>query len=114
MAVFARTMRNVLIDFARRRAAAKRGGDVRPVTLNDEIDVADSRKGILEIDEALNRLAEIDPVRSQTVELHYFGGLTHAECAEVLGVSPKTVQRHLAAAEAWLHNQLAGGSPLRV
>jgi len=108
MAIFARTMRNVLVDYARKRQAAKRGGDVQPVTFDEGLEVADARNAnLLDIDDALRNLAEIEPVRAQAIELHYFGGLTLMECAEALGCSQKTVQRHLAAAEAWLYDQLS-------
>ena len=108
MAIFARTMRKVLVDYARRRNAAKRGSDARPVTLREDLEVATGRTDLLDIDEALRRLEATDAVRGQVVEMHYFGGLTLAECAQALACSQKTVQRHLAAAEAWLYEQLSG------
>lgn len=107
MAVFARTMRNVLVDYARQRAAAKRGADPAPVPFHEELMVVDGPgAGVLEVDEALRRLEQADPARARVVELHYFGGLTLAECATALDCSQRTVQRHLAAAEAWLYTQL--------
>jgi RNA polymerase sigma factor (TIGR02999 family) len=88
-------MRSVIVDFARRRAAGRRGGDVVAVALTTE--VADERAGsaeqILAVHEALDELAAVAPRLAQVVELRYFGGLTESEIAEALGVTDRTVRR---------------------
>lgn len=106
--VAAKAMRSILIDHARRRRAAKRGGKAGRRTLGAAGEVADpgSAVDVLALDEALTRLAERDPRKSQVVELRYFGGLTLAEVAEVLGISPATVKREWIAARAWLRREL--------
>ena len=110
-AIAATIMRRILIDDARRRKADKRGGGIR-VTLNEEIDVADvERPDVLALDLALQTLAQIDERKSRIIELKYFGGLTTGEISEVTGLSVKTVGRDLRLALAWLHREIAGGSP---
>jgi RNA polymerase sigma-70 factor, ECF subfamily len=108
-AVSAKAMRHILIDYARSRGYAKRGGGRGRVTF-DEAAVAPAQTpaDLVALDEALGRLAEDYPRRSQVVELRYFGGLTNAEIAEVLKVSPATVERDWRYARAWLHQTLAG------
>ncbi len=107
-AVSAKAMRHILIDYARSRGYAKRGGGLGRVTF-DEAAVAPVEKpaDLVALDEALARLAEDYPRRSQVVELRYFGGLTNEEIAEVLKVSPATVERDWRYARAWLHQKLA-------
>jgi RNA polymerase sigma factor (TIGR02999 family) len=110
--VAAKAMRSILVDHARARGAAKRGGAARPVTLGEagEIaEVADPERGVdvLALDEALARLGELDPRKSQLVELRYFGGLGIEEAAVVLGVSPATVKREWTTARAWLKRELS-------
>jgi RNA polymerase sigma factor (TIGR02999 family) len=107
-AVSAKAMRHILIDYARRRGYAKRGGGLGPVIF-DEAAVAPVEKplDLVALDEALAQLAEDYPRRSQVVELRYFGGLTNDEIAEVLAVSPTTVERDWRYARAWLHQTLA-------
>lgn len=108
-AVAARLMRRILIDYAKAHRSGKRGGGAKPLTL-DEGGVSDedlSRSDILVVDEALSRLAKIDPRKSDIVVLHFFGGLTYDETAEALGISPATVHRELRLGKAWLHNELA-------
>jgi RNA polymerase sigma factor (TIGR02999 family) len=107
-AVSAKAMRHILIDYARSRGYAKRGGGLARVTF-DEAVVAPIEKpaDLVALDEALARLAEDYPRRSQVVELRYFGGLTNEEIAEVLKVSPATVERDWRYARAWLHQKLA-------
>jgi len=109
-AVSAKAMRHILIDYARSRGYAKRGGGLARVTF-DEATAAPLKKAadIVALDDALARLAEGYPRRSQVVELRYFGGLTNDEIAEVLKVSPATVERDWRYARAWLHQTLAGG-----
>jgi RNA polymerase sigma factor (TIGR02999 family) len=108
-AVSAKAMRHILIDHARARGYAKRGGGRARVTF-DEAEVAPLEKAadLVALDEALTRLADDYPRRSQVVELRYFGGLTNEEIAEVLKVSPATVERDWRYARAWLHQKLTG------
>lgn len=112
-AIAARAMRQILIERARARHAAKRGGAAVRLTLS-AVDLAAPHEGPDEIDvvalhEALERLSRIDKTRATLVELRYFGGLTIEETAEVLGQSPATVKRGWALARAWLHRELEGG-----
>jgi RNA polymerase sigma factor (TIGR02999 family) len=108
--VASRAMRRVLVDHARSRTRAKRGGGGAPVLLLDtleELVPAESRpESVLDLDEALERLLSLDERKGRVVELHYFGGLTYDEIADALGVSPATVDRDLRLARAWLFNEL--------
>ncbi len=107
LGVAAQVMRRVLVDYARSRRSDKRGGGARPVSLDEAPPLAQDRLGVLvDVDEALNRLAAIDPRRAKVVELRYFGGLSVEETAEVLNVSPITVIRHWNFAKAWLLREL--------
>lgn len=105
--IAARAMRQILVERARARQAKKRGGPAAPVTLSDEI-LGQSERSVdlLSLDEALNRLAELDLRQAQMVELRFFGGLTVEETAEALGVSPATVKRWWAFCRAWLRREL--------
>lgn len=106
LAVAARVMRQILVDHARERSAVKRGSGDRPVTL-DEAAVAGGRADdLVDLDRALDELAKFDERRARAVELHYFGGLTHPEIAEVLEMHVNTVARDLRLAEAWLYGKL--------
>ena len=110
-AISAQIMRRILIDHARRQAYAKRGGGARQVSLEETATVVHSDLSeFLRLDEALKSLAELDPRRSQVVELKYFGGLNNDEIAGVLKVSKNTVIRDWNMARAWLYGQLAGGA----
>ena len=101
--IAARIMRQVLVDYARKRRYAKRGGDARRVSLDEAMIVSEERAAdVLALDDALKSLAEIDPRQSQIVELRFFGGLSIEETAEVLAVSPGTVMRDWTLAKAWL------------
>ena len=103
-AISAQLMRRILVDYARRRQYQKRGGGALQVTLAEAEVLTDERApDLVALDEALKSLAEIDPRRSQVVELRFFGGLNIEETAEVLKVSPTTVQRDWTIAKAWLH-----------
>jgi RNA polymerase sigma-70 factor, ECF subfamily len=103
-AVSAQLMRRILVDYARRRQYQKRGGGALQVTLAEAEMLPDERApNLVALDEALKNLAEIDPRRSQVVELRFFGGLNIEETAEVLKVSPTTVERDWTIAKAWLH-----------
>jgi RNA polymerase sigma factor (TIGR02999 family) len=106
VAVVARTMRRVLVDHHRTRARAKRGGGHERVTLDENMAVADDPTSFLALNDALERLAVMDPRKAQVVELHYFGGLTYQETAESLGISEATVDRDLRMAKAWLISEL--------
>jgi RNA polymerase sigma factor (TIGR02999 family) len=96
------TMRRVLVDYARRNRAARRGGGSVRVTLGDDIPAAERSDRLLALDEALERLAVLEPRLGQVVECRYFGGLTEAETAEAFGVTRRTVQRDWAKARGWL------------
>lgn len=103
----ARAMRRILVDYARRHRAAKRSGNWQKVELNEALlPPADEGVDLVELDEALQQLAKLNPQHSQIVELRFFGGLTIEEAAEVLGVSPRTVKRAWRAARAWLRQRM--------
>jgi RNA polymerase sigma factor (TIGR02999 family) len=106
-AVAARLMRRILIDHARSRNAAKRGGPQANLPLDDALVISEDRMDeVLMVDEALTRLAERDPDLTKIVELRFFAGLTDEEIAEALGISPRTVKRRWQVAKAWLHAEL--------
>jgi RNA polymerase sigma factor (TIGR02999 family) len=104
-------MRRILVDHARRRHRAKRGGNSAiALPLDEELVVAEkSNADLLALDEALNRLATMDLRQSQIVELRFFSGSTIEETAAVLGVSRTTVKDDLNIAKAWLRRELGGG-----
>jgi RNA polymerase sigma factor (TIGR02999 family) len=123
LAIAALSMRQILVQRARARHAAKRGGSPQRVTLDDaNLAPSDVEAGfnrpepapddidVLALDEALTHLAALDPDLAKIVELRYFGGLTVEEVAEVEGTSPATVKRQWALARAWLKRSLEGGS----
>jgi len=111
-AVCAKAMRRILVDWARSRRATKRGGDIRPVELDEALAVADApSKDLVALDEALNALAVMDLRKSRVVELRYFGGLSVEETAEVLKVSTDTVLRDWNLARSWLRRELSGEKP---
>lgn len=113
LAVAARTMRRILVDFARARGYQKRSGGGERVVLNESLAMAaEPGADLVALDDALNRLAAIDERKSQIVELRYFGGLRVEETAEALHISPETVMRDWRAAKAWLHLQLNEGRPI--
>jgi RNA polymerase sigma factor (TIGR02999 family) len=99
-------MRRVLVDYARSYRALRRGGGLKPVTLDDEISTAERGDMLVALDEALERLAVVDQRLSQVVECRYFGGLTAEETAEALGVSTRTVERDWVKARGWLRLEL--------
>jgi RNA polymerase sigma factor (TIGR02999 family) len=106
-AVASRLMRHILVDYARGRNAAKRGGDYTKVSFDEQMIVSEAKSSdLMALDEALDSLAAIDPEQSRVVELRVFGGLTVEETAEALGVSPRTVKREWSMARAWLHRQI--------
>lgn len=105
--VAAQMMRNILVDYARNRLAAKRGGGAQRVTLETEFGPAQQPEiDLLALHDALNKLAELDAQQSRLVELRYFGGLSIEETAEAMGISPATVKREWATARAWLKREL--------
>jgi len=111
LAIASRTMRRVLVDHARARSRVKRGGpDAVPVTLTNALaaDGAD-QVDIIAVDQALEKLAAFDERKARIVEMHFFGGLTYDEIAEVLEISPATVHRDLRVARSWLYNELNPG-----
>jgi RNA polymerase sigma factor (TIGR02999 family) len=114
LAVASQVMRRALVDHARRRDAQKRGGGWERVPFEEALTIGapDAGRAVLAVDDALHRLAAEHPDKARLVEMRYFGGLTHEECAEVLAVSTKTVSRHLDYAQAWLYRAMtAGGGP---
>jgi RNA polymerase sigma factor (TIGR02999 family) len=107
LAVAAQTMRRILVDHARARGRAKRGGGEPPIQLDDSQAASPGRPDdLLLLDEALGRLLALDERKARAVELHYFGGLTYDETAEALGVSAATVDRELRMAKAWLYREM--------
>lgn len=109
-AVAANCMRRVLVDYAKKRNAQKRGAGIR-ITLKTGMDVANERQpDCLLLDQALAKLAEVDRRKSQAIELKYFGGLTTEEIAQVLGISVATVGRELRLGNAWLRREMLRGS----
>ena len=106
--VAAQMMRRILVDHARSQQAEKRGGEFQKLSLDERIDVSgqDRDLNLVALDDALNRLAEIDPQKSKIVEMRFFGGLSVEETAEVLGVSVPTVKRHWRLAKAWLYGEI--------
>jgi RNA polymerase sigma factor (TIGR02999 family) len=106
--VSAQLMRKILVDFARSRNYAKRGSGARVVSLEDvPVVPRDRARDILALDDALQRLADIDPRKSQIVELRFFGGLSLEETAEVLKVSSRTIRREWDLAKAWISRQMS-------
>jgi RNA polymerase sigma factor (TIGR02999 family) len=100
-------MRHVLVDRARERMALKRGGVRRPITLDEAVVAVDDQPdAVLQLDEALERLAEIDPRLGQVVECRFFGGLTESETSDALGVTIRTVQRDWVKARVLLRRML--------
>ena len=105
--VAAQMMRRILVDHARAQQAEKRGGEFQKLSLDENIDVSGQRADeLVALDDALERLAEIDPKKSRVVELRFFGGLSVEETAEVLGVSAPTIKREWRMAKAWLYGQV--------
>ena len=108
IAVAAQIMRHIMVDYARKHQSLKRGGASLKVTLDEGALVTEERaQELVELDEALERLAAQDARKSQIVELRYFGGLTVEETAEFLELSRRTVEREWTAAKAWLYRELS-------
>jgi RNA polymerase sigma factor (TIGR02999 family) len=100
-------MRRILVDYARRYLADRRGGGLRRVTLDEEATAAERGETLLALDEALKGLAALDQRLSQVVECRYFGGLTEEETADALGITARTVRRDWAKARCWLYLELS-------
>ena len=106
-AVAAQAMRNILVSYALRRKAVKRGGDQTPVPLDNEVIISEEMaEDVLLLDEALKRLETIDDRRFQVVQYRFFGGLNIEETASALNISPATVKRDWNLARAWLNREL--------
>jgi len=111
-AIAAHSMRQILIERARARGAQKRGGARARVTLDEALVAGGDRSiDLVALDEALERLAALDPDQARLVELRFFGGLTVEETAEAMNISPATVKRHWTIARAWLARELEGLAP---
>jgi RNA polymerase sigma-70 factor (ECF subfamily) len=107
-AVAARVLRRILVDHAKASGRQKRGGAAKRVPLNEAILVGpETQAGIVELDEALNRLAQHDSRKGEIIQLLFFGGMTYEETAAAVGISPATVHRELKMAKAWLYRELA-------
>jgi RNA polymerase sigma factor (TIGR02999 family) len=105
--IAAQMMRRILVDHARTKNAAKRGDGACRVTLDEALVSTESRDvDVLALDQAMNKLAELDKQQSQIVELRFFGGLSIEDTAELLKISPATVKRDWAMAKAWLYREM--------
>jgi RNA polymerase sigma factor (TIGR02999 family) len=110
-AVAAQMMRQILVDHARMRAAAKRGGGAITLVLDESVTLPKKPAlDLIALDDALKRLAVLDARQSQIVELRFFGGLSIDETAEVIAISPATTKREWATARLWLHRAMSGGA----
>ena len=110
LALAATQMRRILLDYARKYHAARRGSGQK-VSLEDTMDIAaDESLDVIALDLALEKLAALDPEQARLVELRFFGGLTVEETAQVLGISSATVKRSWSSARAFLHREISGGS----
>lgn len=107
-AVAAKVMRQILVDHARARGAAKRGGGIAPATVDDldELPATPSDAQILDLDDALLRLAQLNERQARIVELRYFAGLSVDDTARVLNISPRTVKREWRLAKVWLYGEM--------
>ena len=111
-AVGARIMRRILVDHARSKGNAKRGGGGIRLDFNEALVVSTkSDPALVRMDDALTQLASFDPRKAQIVEMRYFGGLNANEIASVLGVSPQTVNRDWSLAKSWLAREMMSGEP---
>ena len=105
--IAAQMMRRILVSHARAREAKKRGSAAQHITLDEEVAAAPERDlNLLALDDALTRLETIDPEKSRMVELRFFSGLSVEATAEVMGVSPRTIDRQWQTAKAWLHREI--------
>ena len=106
-AIAAQLMRQILVDYARRHRAAKRGASVCKVSLQDALVARKTDVDVIALDDALQALAKIDVRQSRVVELRFFAGLSLGEISDALDVGPATVQRDWTAARAWLHREMS-------
>jgi RNA polymerase sigma-70 factor, ECF subfamily len=106
LAMAARLMRRILVDIARKRRYQKRGGDALRVPLDDSLRTSEKGRDLIALDDALHALAKLSERKSRVVELRFFGGLSVAETATVLDISPQTVMRDWKLARAWLRREL--------
>ncbi len=107
-AIAARAMRQIIIDYARKRSAQKRGGGVRPISLDKvQIGVSDQAEMLLAVDAALRKLSSLNERLTRVFECRYFAGLSEQETADALSVSLRTVQRDWMKGKAWLRRELA-------
>jgi RNA polymerase sigma-70 factor (ECF subfamily) len=112
--VSAQIMRRILVDHARRKQSAKRGGELTRITLSDDfVTTENDQVDLVFLDDVLTRLGDIFPQQSRVVELRFFAGLTVEETAEALGISTATVSRDWTMAKAWLRRAMTTGRPIR-
>jgi RNA polymerase sigma factor (TIGR02999 family) len=112
-AVAAQMMRQILVDYARKQSATKRGGDAITVVVDESLaDSAQASVNLLALDDAMKRLATLDPRQSQIVELRFFGGLSIEETAQAVNISPATTKREWATARLWLHRAMSNNAEL--
>jgi len=106
VAICAQLMRQILVEYARSRKAAKRDGGCR-LTLDDSLAFKTRSVDMVALDDSLNELARLDPQQSRIVELRFFGGLSIEETARAMNLSPTTVKRHWTTAKLWLHHEMS-------
>ena len=107
LAFAAQAMRQILVDHARRHRAAKRGGNRHRIALDDNLVIESSRNvDLLALEDALTKLTKLDPRQAQMIELRFFGGLSIAEVAKVMGISKRSVEREWTMVRAWLRREL--------
>ena len=110
--VASQIMRQILVDHARNRGAAKRGGNAEKLPFDEDLGYHEERAGLLiAMDDSLTALARLDPNKARLVEMKYFGGLTAEESAEVTGAPVRIVRRELRIAQAWLRREMEGAGP---
>jgi RNA polymerase sigma-70 factor (ECF subfamily) len=110
LAVAATQMRRILLDYARKHRAERRGGGGQKVLLEDTMAIAEQTPlDMIGLDTALTQLSKLDPEQAKLVELRFFGGLSVEETADVMGVSPATIKRSWSSARAFLHREMTGG-----
>ena len=108
LAIAAQAMRQILVDHARRHRAAKRGGNRHRIALDDNLAIESSRNvDLLALEDALTKLTKLDPRQAQMIELRFFGGLSIAEVAKVMGTSKRSVEREWTMVRAWLRRELS-------
>jgi RNA polymerase sigma-70 factor, ECF subfamily len=107
LAIAAQAMRQILVDHARRHSAAKRGGNRHRIALDDNLVIESDRDvDLLALEDALTKLTKLDPCQAQMIELRFFGGLSVAEVAKVMGMSKRSVEREWTMVRAWLRREL--------